>query len=81
MIPGAIQELDRVVLTRALPEHGLVAGDIGAVVGVHQEGKGFTVEFISLGGDTVAIITLRADAVRALRKREIANAREMADHP
>ena len=73
-----IQELDRVALTRDLPEHALAAGDIGAVVAVHQDGKGFTVEFLSLGGETVAIVTLRADAVRSLRKREIANAREMA---
>ena len=72
-----IQELDRVALTRALPEHGLVAGDIGAVVGVHQDGKGFTVEFMSLGGETIAIVTLRAEAVRPLRRREIANAREL----
>ena len=73
-----IRELDRVALTRALPEHGLVAGDIGAVVGVHQDGKGFTVEFMSLGGETIAIVTLRAEAVRPLRRREIANARELA---
>lgn len=72
-----IQELDRVALTRDLPEHGLMTGDIGAVVGVHAGGKGFTVEFLSLGGETVAIVTLRADAVRPLRKREIANAREL----
>ena len=73
-----IRELDRVALTRALPEQGLVAGDIGAVVGVHQDGKGFTVEFMSLGGETIAIVTLRAEAVRPLRRREIANARELA---
>lgn len=30
-----IQELDRVALTRDVPEYGLVAGDIGAVVAVH----------------------------------------------
>jgi hypothetical protein len=40
-------------------------------------GRGFTVEFLSLQGKTVAIITVRADSVRALRPREIAHVREM----
>jgi Domain of unknown function (DUF4926) len=73
-----ICELDRVALTRDLSEHGLVTGDIGAVVAVHQGGQGFTVEFMSLGGETIAVVTVRADAVRLLRRREIANARELA---
>ena len=73
-----IEELDRVALTRAFPEHGLVPGDIGAVVGVHAEGKGFTVEFMSLAGKTVAVVTLDASAVRPLRAKEIAHVREMA---
>ena len=73
-----IAELDRVALTSALPENGLAAGDVGTVVGVHEGGKGFTIEFLSLLGKTVAIVTLRADAVRPVRPREITNAREMA---
>lgn len=48
-----IEELDCVALTRDVPEHGLVTGDIGGVFGVHQGGKGHTVEFMSLGGDTM----------------------------
>ena len=75
----AIHEHDRVALTRDLPEHRLAAGDIGAVVGVHQGGQGYTVEFMSLGGETLAIVTLRAAAVRPLGARQIANAREIVD--
>ena len=78
MIPIMIDDLDRVALARAFPEHGLVAGDIGCVMAVHAEGKGFTVEFVSLGGETVAILTVAAAAIRPLRPREIAHVREMA---
>jgi hypothetical protein len=73
-----IQELDRVVLTRPVPEHGLEAGDVGTVVGIHDSGRGFTVEFMSLDGKTVAIVTERAEAFRPIRPREITHARQVA---
>ena len=73
-----INELDRVALTKALPEHGLVPGDVGTVVLVHKGGEGFTLEFMTLGGETLAIATVRNDAVRPLRAREIAHVREVA---
>jgi len=56
-----IEELASVVLTTDMPERGLQAGDIGTVVMVHQEGQGYTVEFMTLSGDTVAVVTLPAD--------------------
>jgi len=34
-----IEELANVVLTTDMPERGLVAGDIGTVVMMHQQGK------------------------------------------
>jgi Domain of unknown function (DUF4926) len=73
-----IEELASVVLTMNLPEHGLQAGDIGTVVMVHQEGKGYTVEFLTLGGQTVAVVTLPAEQVRPIRTNEIAHVRELA---
>lgn len=73
-----IEELDRAVLTTDLPEHGLRAGDLGTVVMVHDGGAGYTVEFVSLGGDTVAVVTLPANDLRPTRPNEIANARERA---
>ena len=45
-----IKELDSVVLTTDLPEHGLARDDIGTVVLVHEGGKGCTVEFMTLAG-------------------------------
>ncbi|HEX9272936.1 MAG TPA: DUF4926 domain-containing protein [Candidatus Binatia bacterium] len=73
-----IQELDDVILTRGLPKHGLAAGDIGTVVLVHKEGKGYEVEFTTLDGETIAIVTLTANEVRPSKQREIAHARNLA---
>ncbi len=73
-----IEELASVVLTTNLPERGLQAGDIGTVVMVHEEGKGYTVEFITLSGDTVAVVTITAEQVRPIRTNEIAHVRELA---
>jgi ATP-dependent exoDNAse (exonuclease V) alpha subunit len=74
-----IGELDDVVLERDLPRHGLKRGDIGTVVLVHDQGKGYEVEFTSLDGETVAVVTLSVGEVRAVGHGEIAHARGMAE--
>ena len=73
-----INELDDVILTRDLPEHGLSAGDVGTVVLVHRNQAGYEVEFTTLDGDTVAVLTLMPDEVRSVNSREIAHARALA---
>jgi hypothetical protein len=73
-----IEELASIVLTADLPECGLRAGDIGTVVMVHQQGQGYTVEFQTLGGETVAVVTVPAGGVRPVRPDEIAHARALA---
>jgi len=73
-----IDELDEVVLTCDLPDHRLAAGDIGTVVLVHDEGKGYEVEFMTLDGETIAVATLRAEQVRPVQHDEIAHARSMS---
>ncbi|PHM06440.1 DUF4926 domain-containing protein [Nostoc sp. 'Peltigera malacea cyanobiont' DB3992] len=70
-----IQELDRVILTSDLPEYSLEQGDIGTVVLVHQGGKGYEVEFVTLDGETVAIVSLYSIQVRPIGRREIARSR------
>ena len=50
-----IEELEDVILTCDLPKHGLTRGDIGTVVLVHKEGKGYEVEFTTLDGESIAI--------------------------
>ena len=73
-----IEELDSVVLTTDLPEHGLARGDVGTVVLVHEGGKGCTVEFMTLTGRTIAVVTLPANQIRQIAKDEIAHARHVA---
>ena len=70
-----IEELEIVALTRAEPEHGLEAGDVGTIVLVHEAAGGYTVEFMDFRGNTVAIVDLSADAVRRVRDREVAHVR------
>jgi hypothetical protein len=73
-----ISELDRVVLTKPVPKLRLEPGDIGTVVLVHEGGKGFEVEFVTLDGETYAVTTLGADDVRPISHNEIAHARTVA---
>lgn len=73
-----INELDDVILTCDLPEHGLSAGDIGTAVLVHRAAAGYEVEFTSLDGDTIAVITLTANQVRPVHAGEIAHVRSLA---
>ena len=51
-----IEELEDVILTCDLPEHGLTKGDIGTVVLVHNEGKGYEVEFTTLDGEPLRLL-------------------------
>ena len=76
-----IQELEDVILTCDVPEHGLRRGDIGTVVLVHQGDKGYEVEFTTLDGESIAIVTLLASQVRPSKPREIAHVRDLAANP
>jgi hypothetical protein len=71
------KELETVVLTRDLPAEKLRLGDLGTVVFVRGDGAAYEGEFVLLGGETVAVVTLPADTVRAVTGREIAHAREV----
>lgn len=73
-----IKEHDCIVITEDLPEKGLKAGDIGTVVHVHQNGAGYEVEFMTLAGETVAVVTLMASQVRPFARRDIAHVRELS---
>lgn len=72
-----IEEHDRVVLTTKEPEAGLEPGDVGTVVHVYSGGEAFEVEFVTLTGDTVAVLTVDRDEVRPVQSRELTHARGM----
>jgi len=65
-------------LLKDLPEDGLQAGDVGTVIHIHRQGEAFEVEFMTLDGGTVAVITLLSSQIRAVSKRDIAHVRELA---
>ena len=71
-----VQQLERVVLAMDLPEHGLKQGDIGTAVLAHGD-RGFEVEFMTLNGQTVAVVSLSTDQIRPIGSREIAHARSV----
>jgi len=72
-----IEELDRVVLTVDVPTHNLKAGDIGVVVLVHGEHEGYELEFVTLDGETVAVISAFPSQIRPIQSREIAHVRAL----
>jgi ATP-dependent exoDNAse (exonuclease V) alpha subunit len=76
-----IEELEDVILTANLPKYGLTRGDIGTVVLVHKQGKGYEVEFTTLDGESIAIVTLAANQVRPSKPREIAHVRDLTANP
>jgi hypothetical protein len=73
-----MREHDRVVLTTDVPDEKLTAGDVGTIVHIYDEGKAYEVEFVSLDGETVAIVTLERSRVRPVERREITHARSVA---
>ena len=73
-----LEELERVVLSEDLPEHGLKAGDVGMIVHIYGEHKGFEVEFVTLNGELVALVSLYPSQVRPLEADEIASARRVS---
>jgi hypothetical protein len=73
-----IREHDLVVLTADIPEVNLEQGDVGTVVLVHRAEAGFEVEFATLAGETLAVVSVPADTVRPVGDNEIAHVRRVA---
>ncbi|MCX7045759.1 MAG: DUF4926 domain-containing protein [Candidatus Sumerlaeota bacterium] len=73
-----IKEHDCVILTQDLPSEGLVSGDIGTVVHIHDAGAGYEVEFMTLAGKTLTVATLFSSQLRAIGRKDIAHVRELA---
>jgi hypothetical protein len=78
MVVIMIQEHDRVVLTVPLRDDGLEPGDVGVVIHVYPRNEAYEVEFVTLAGQTAAIVTATAGQIRPIGKHEIPHARELA---
>jgi hypothetical protein len=70
--------LDTVVLNRNLPQHGLRAGDLGAVVEVYEP-DGLEVEFVTASGKTQALVTLDVNDVRPVQENDLVTVRSVAN--
>jgi len=66
--------LETVVLNRDLPAHGLLAGDLGAVVELYAD-NGVEVEFVRASGQTKALVTLKTTDLRAVAASDILSVR------
>ncbi|CAN5289074.1 DUF4926 domain-containing protein [soil metagenome] len=74
-----IERYKEAVLTKDLPEKGLKAGDVGTVVEIHDAGAGYSLEFFSPSGETVAVATVAAKAVRPAGDDEVLHARRLEE--
>ena len=73
-----IAEHSLVVLDCDPPHEKLNRGDVGTVVHVYKDGRGYEVEFVDGGGQTVALITVEAGDVRPIEAGELLHARRTA---
>ena len=71
-----ITEHEQIVLLNDMPENGLLHGDLGTVVSVHNQGEAYTVEFMTVAGRTVAIALLMASQVRPVASNDMKQARD-----
>ncbi|MGZ5445984.1 MAG: DUF4926 domain-containing protein [Thermoanaerobaculia bacterium] len=69
--------LDTVVLDRDVPQHGLRAGDLGAVVETYEP-DGLEVEFVTASGRTQALVTLHVGDVRSVHDQDLIAVRPLA---
>ena len=72
-----LKELDPVVLKRDVPESRLNEGDVGTVVHVHGADT-YEVEFVTVEGQTVAVLTLPGSALRKPDDQEMLHVRRIA---
>lgn len=66
-----INEHDPIRLTVDLPEHGLKAGNAGAVVHIFEADTSFLVEFFAHNGDTIDVIYVEREQIRPEAPDEI----------
>jgi hypothetical protein len=71
--------LESVISTANFPEHGVLAGDIGAIVEVYlTPAPAYDVEFVNPDGSTRALLTLAPNQVRRLSPSDVLTTRQLA---
>ena len=71
--------LETVIATVNIPEHYVLAGDLGTVVEVYtQPNLAYEVEFVNPDGSTRALLTLAPHQVRRLTFADVLTTRQLA---
>jgi Domain of unknown function (DUF4926) len=72
----------RVILSVDLPEEQLMAGDMGTIVEHHPTTaaypEGYEVEFFAGNGETLAVVSVPATALRQATRKEVMHVRPLA---
>ncbi len=69
---------ETVVITANMPDHGVLAGDLGAVVDVHSRPqRAYEVEFVNPDGTTRALLTLAPSQIRKLSLGDVLTTRQL----
>ncbi len=72
---GVFASGELVVLTKDRIDEGLVKGDLGTVVYLHEGGNALEVEFTTLAGDPLGVLTLKTEEVRHITVRDVPHVR------
>ena len=71
-----------VALTRDLPEEGLRAADVGVIVEHYparaDAPEGYEIDVFAATGQTIAVVSVPASAVREATEHEVLSVRELA---
>ena len=72
----------RIVLTVDFPDENLMKGDVGTLVEHHPAGneypEGYEVEFFAGNGETIAVVSIPASALRPVTSKDVLHVRQLA---
>lgn len=70
---------ETVITTVNIPEHHVLAGDLGAIVEVYTTPRlAYEIEFVNPDGTTRALLTLAPEQIRRLAPADVLTTRQMA---
>ena len=71
----------RVILLQDIAEENLIAGDVGTIVEFHPATEnyheGYEVEFFAGNGETIAVVSVPATALRSATRQDILHVRKL----
>lgn len=65
-----LKEHERAILTTDLPEYHLKVSDVGIVVHIYQDAIAYEIEFLTLDGTTIDVVTVKAEQLRTVNQHD-----------